>query len=467
LSPGRVLMLALYHGLQQAVGAYTPWGALTGIRPSKMVREWLTRGWSDDKIIATLADPFCCTRPKAELALTVAHAEDRLTARIYEQAASKPLTPPRHSGLTSTQFAANTYPAARHCGLDPQSPSASHLNNTKKRVASSNRLRIKSAMTVQCEVPPKPVGIYVSVPFCPTRCLYCSFNVDHNFASKDIYAQYVAAVARECKTQAARLREMGGVVSSVYIGGGTPTALPEPLLEQLLNAVAENFDTAVEYSVEAGRPDTLTKEKLAMLRRYGASRIAVNPQTLKDSTLQKTGRKHTAADFFTAFHLARDAGFDCINADLIVGLPGETVDDVHRTMEGVAALSPENITVHTLAVKRASRLNLLKGEYALPDAHTTEAMLAVAEKACQSAGLSPYYMYRQKNMVGMFENVGYAKPGYECLYNVGMMAETQTVLGIGAGAVSKFVTDGYITREFNVKNPEVYVARQGEHHIRP
>ncbi|MCL1786357.1 MAG: coproporphyrinogen dehydrogenase HemZ [Defluviitaleaceae bacterium] len=395
LSPRRLLMLALYHALQQAVGAYTPWGALTGIRPTKMVREWLAWGWSDEKVLATLADPFCCTQEKGKLALTVAHAEERLTARIYEQAAN-------------------------------------------------------------------PVGIYLSVPFCPTRCLYCSFNVDHNFASKDIYTQYVAAVARECKTQAPRLQEMGGVVSSVYIGGGTPTVLPKPLLEQLLNAVAENFDTAVEYSVEAGRPDTLTKEKLAMLRRYGVNRIAVNPQTLKDGTLQKIGRKHTAADFFTAFHLARDAGFDCINADLIVGLPGETVDDVHRTMEGVAALSPENITVHTLAVKRASRLNLLKGEYALPDAHTTEAMLAVAEKACQSAGLSPYYMYRQKNMVGMFENVGYAKPGCECLYNVGMMAETQTVLGIGAGAVSKFVTDGYITREFNVKNPEVYVARQGE-----
>ena len=395
LSPRRVLMLALYHALQQAVGAYTPWGALTGIRPTKMVREWLAWGWSDEKVLATLADPFCCTQEKGKLALTVAHAEERLTARIYEQAAN-------------------------------------------------------------------PVGIYLSVPFCPTRCLYCSFNVDHNFASKDIYAQYVAALVQDCKAQARRLAQIGGVVSSVYIGGGTPTVLPEYLLQQLLHAVAENFDTAVEYSVEAGRPDTLTREKLALLRRYGVSRIAVNPQTLKDATLQKIGRRHTAADFFTAFHFARDMGFPSINTDLIVGLPGETVDDVRCTMDEVAALSPENITVHTLAVKRASRLNLEKGEYALPNAHTTEAMLDAAQEACENAGLSPYYLYRQKNMVGMFENVGYAKPGHECLYNVGMMAETQTVLGIGAGAVSKFVEGGHIRREFNVKNPEVYVARHGE-----
>ena len=392
LSPRRVLMLAIYHALQGAIGAYTPWGALTGIRPSKMVREWFALGWTDDKIIATLADPFCCKREKAQLALIVAKAERDLTKRIYQTR--------------------------------------------------------------------NPVGIYISIPFCPTRCVYCSFNVDHNYASKDIYREYVTTIVHECKAQAERLRKIGGAVSSIYIGGGTPTVLPENLLELLLDSVGPILGPTEEYTVEAGRPDTLTKNKLDILRRYGVNRIAVNPQTLNDKTLSIIGRKHTAADFFRAFHLARDAGFTCINTDIIAGLPGETPDDIRRTMEGITELSPENITVHTLAVKRASRLNESRGEYALPTARITEEMLTTANAACQNAGLHPYYLYRQKNMVGMFENVGYSKPGHECLYNVGMMAETQTVLGIGAGAVSKFVENGKITREFNVKNPEIYIQRR-------
>jgi oxygen-independent coproporphyrinogen-3 oxidase len=392
LPPRRVLMLAIYHALQKAVGAYTPWGALTGIRPSKLVREWLENSWSGEKIISILEEPFCCANEKAKLALTVAHAENFLTKKIFESGSN-------------------------------------------------------------------PVAIYVSVPFCPTRCLYCSFNVNHNFAGADIHSQYVAAVTRECKTQGERLKQIGGAVSSIYIGGGTPTMLRGNLLEELLYAVADNFGHAAEYSVEAGRPDTVTKSKLEILRRYGVNRIAVNPQTLNDNTLQIIGRKHTAADFFRAFHLVRDAGFSWVNTDLIAGLPGETAWDMRRTMESIAKLSPENITVHTLAVKRASRLNEAKQNFILPNAQTTEEMLAVANNACTSSGLFPYYLYRQKNMVGMFENVGYSKPGYECLYNVGMMAETQTVLGVGAGAVSKFVNGGLITREFNPKNPEIYIQR--------
>jgi len=429
LSPRRVLMLALYHALQKAVGAYTPWGALTGIRPSKMVREWLESGWSDEKIISTLADPFCCTSEKAGLALSVARAESELTRRIYNIAT--PIKPFRKAGVAIP---------------------------LSKGVTEACRASFGRGINM---FPPTPVGIYVSIPFCPTRCVYCSFNVAHNFASPDIHAQYVTAVAQECKSQAKRLAQMGGVVSSIYIGGGTPTSLSEKLLEQLLDAFGSAFgiNSGIEYSVEAGRPDTLTKHKLDILRKYGANRIAVNPQTLNDQTLSVIGRKHTAADFFRAFALARDAGFECINTDIIVGLPGETPDDVCRTMEGIASLSPENITVHTLAIKRASRLNALRNDYALPGIEDTETMLNIANATCVNTGLRPYYMYRQKNMVGMFENVGYSKPGHECLYNVGMMAETQTVLGIGAGAVSKFVEDGKISREFNVKNPEIYVER--------
>jgi len=396
LSSRRALMLAVYHALQNTIGAYTPWGALTGIRPTKMVREWLENSYSHEKIIALMADPFCCTEEKAHLALKVAEAEIELTRRIY----------------------------------------ASQL--------------------------PTPIGIYISIPFCPTRCAYCSFNVDHKPAAKDIEEQYITKLIQEFPATVQRLRELGGKVSSIYIGGGTPTALSDKLLEQLLETVYTEFPSkGLEFSVEAGRPDTFTKSKLGILRRYGVNRIAVNPQTLNDSTLQIIGRKHTAADFFRAFDMARDAGFKCINTDIIAGLPGETPDDMHRTMEGIVKLSPENITVHTLAIKRASRLNAALERYSLPDAKTTETMLGIASAACRNAGLEPYYLYRQKNMVGMFENVGYSKPGHECLYNVGMMAETQTVLGIGAGAVSKFVdlTNNKIYREFNVKNPEIYVER--------
>jgi len=417
LSPRRVLMLAMYHALQSAVGAYTPWGALTGIRPSKMVREWLDCGYSHEKIRALMADPFCCTPDKARLALEVAEAEIKINSIIAAapviSAAPVIATAPVIAGLT------------------------------------------RNLQT--------PIGIYISIPFCPTRCVYCSFNVDHKPAAKNIEEQYIAKLIQECTAQAQRLRELGGTLSSIYIGGGTPTALPENLLEQLLDAVAVSFNPqpGLEFSVEAGRPDTFTKSKLALLRRYGVNRIAVNPQTLNDNTLAIIGRKHTAADFFRAFDMARDAGFECINTDIIAGLPGETPCDMRRTMEGIAALSPENITVHTLAVKRASRLNATLASYALPDAKTTETMLGIASDICQSAGLKPYYLYRQKNMVGMFENIGYSKPGHECLYNVGMMAEVQTILGIGAGAVSKFVdvANNKIHREFNVKNPEIYVER--------
>jgi len=405
LSPRRVLMLAIYHTLQTIKPTNTPWGALTGIRPSKMVREWLQNGYSDKTVLATMQDPFCCTPEKAHLALEVAKAEQALTTRIYE---------------TTTN----------------------------------------------------PIAIYISIPFCPTRCLYCSFNTAQSYANRDIHANYISAIIHECKTQAARLRELGGRVSSIYIGGGTPTVLSDYLLEKLLDTVRTIFiEHPVEFTIEAGRPDSLTQSNLRIMHCYGANRIAVNPQTLNDNTLQTIGRNHTAASFFRAFHQARDTGFDCINTDIIAALPSETPDDMRRTMEGLAPLSPENITVHTLARKRASRLNESikdacncsntqnKANITLPAAHCAEEMLQITNATCTAAGLLPYYLYRQKNMVGMLENVGYSKLGHECLYNVGMMAETQSVLGIGAGAVSKFVEGEKISREFNVKNAEIYIER--------
>ncbi|MCL1844128.1 MAG: coproporphyrinogen dehydrogenase HemZ [Defluviitaleaceae bacterium] len=428
LNPRRVVMLALYHALQKAVGAQTPWGALTGIRPSKLVREWLANGTDDEQIIARLKEPFCCSEEKAKLALTVARAEERLTRRIFGAFAKK--------------------------------------QEQKQDV----------------------IGIYVSVPFCPSRCIYCSFNMVNSPADANILEQYVTALICECRKKAASLRD--SLVSSVYIGGGTPTVLPEYLLEKLLDTVSGLFcngEMFPEFTVEAGRPDTLTAEKLKIMRKYGVNRIAVNPQTLNDRTLAAIGRDHTAADFFRAFDYAREAGFSCINTDLIAGLPGETLGDMRRNMEALARLLPENITIHTLAVKRASRLiaapikpfrnagvaippfrgvnNEQRGEssffqnIAPPISKVVESMLHEAAESCASMGFLPYYLYRQKNMVGLFENVGYSLPGSECLYNIGMMAEVQTILGIGAGAVSKYVRGNKITREFNVKNPEIYISR--------
>ncbi|MCL2386666.1 MAG: coproporphyrinogen dehydrogenase HemZ [Defluviitaleaceae bacterium] len=395
LNPRRYVMLAVYHALQKAVGAYTPWGTLTGIRPSKLVREWLDGGFDNDKVISILMNPFCCSEEKARLALTVAHAEKRVERRI---------------------------------------------NNT--------------------------IGLYVSVPFCPSRCVYCSFNTSFKFADETFLERYIAALIGECHEKAVQVRDMGATISSIYVGGGTPTFLPENLLERLLGEICEAFSgtSPLEFTVEAGRPDTLTAAKLKLLRKHSVNRIAVNPQTLNDQTLTTIGRNHTADDFFKAFCIAREVGFDCINTDIIAGLPNETPNDMRRNMEALAKLSPENITIHTLAVKRASRLNEQRASSthtdSAPDPRIVESMLSIAAEYTAKMGHSPYYLYRQKNMVGLFENIGYSLPNHECLYNVGMMAEVQTILGIGAGAVSKFVEGTKITREFNAKNPEIYIERR-------
>lgn len=400
LNKRRVLMLCMYHALQRAIGVHTPWGSLTGIRPSKLVREWMDAGHQEEKILDVLTGTYCCQAEKARLAITVAHAEKRLTP------------------------------------------------------------------------PPNTIGIYVSIPFCPTRCVYCSFNTSQKPADADLQTRYSAALIGECFEKAKQAQAMGATISSIYIGGGTPTVLSENLLEKVLDAIGAAFGlltkSDIEYTVEAGRPDTLTPEKLSLLRRYGVNRIAVNPQTLNDRTLSTIGRGHTAADFFAAFEMARDAGFASINTDLIAGLPNETTGDMQRNMEALSKLSPENITIHTLALKRASQLkeNLRANPVGLldeSDIHPPVAeMLNCAADACAAMGLFPYYLYRQKNMVGLLENVGYSRPGHECLYNIGMMAEVQTILGIGAGAVSKFVDleNNKISREFNAKNPEIYIERR-------
>jgi oxygen-independent coproporphyrinogen-3 oxidase len=259
----------------------------------------------------------------------------------------------------------------------------------------------------------------------------------------------------------------GRPLDSVYIGGGTPAALDCGKLRVLLEMAGAYFDTraAKELSVEAGRPDALDWDKLSLLKEFGATRISINPQTLSDKTLSVIGRKHTAEDFTRAFRMARESGFDNINSDLILGLPGEDPEQARRTFEGMAELGPESLTVHTLAVKRASLLkeSLEEHQSSIAKAAQMEKMLDVSQKACASMGMKPYYMYRQKNMVGNFENGGYCLPGRESFYNVAIMEETQTIWAAGAGAVSKIVCgENRFFRVANVKSLPDYIGRIDE-----
>lgn len=312
------------------------------------------------------------------------------------------------------------------------------------------------------------VSIYIGVPFCPSICQYCSFSSYSRDKFGKYMADYVDALVKEIRYlgQAAK----GKFVENIYIGGGTPTTLSDNDFEKMLTAVAEAFDTAacLEYSVEAGRPDTITAGKLALMQKYGVGRISINPQTLNDNTLVRIGRGHTVADFHAAYALAQDAGFRHINIDLILGLTGEGVQDVKHTLRGITTLAPNAVTIHTMTVKRASRLRQELEDFNPIDVKIMEEMLTLANDYMVKAGLSPYYMYRQKNSLGNFENVGYSTPGFEGRYNVQIMEERQSVLAAGAGAVTKLVTaqgqglNERIKRIFNLRNPVDYIRQVDE-----
>lgn len=308
------------------------------------------------------------------------------------------------------------------------------------------------------------ISLYIGIPFCPTRCLYCSFTSYPIDIYKTKVDGYVEALIKELKFLGEKAQ--GKRLDSIYIGGGTPTSLTAEHLDKIMAAVLETFDLSniLEYTVEAGRPDTITAEKLKVIKKNGASRISVNPQTMNDETLKLIGRRHTVDDIKRVFYEARSVGHDNINMDLILGLPGEGEDEVKNTMEEIKKLSPESLTVHTLAVKRASRLKETLGEYDLAKAMLMENILGLSAKGAAEMGLAPYYMYRQKNMLGSFENVGYAKKGFESIYNVVIMEETQSIYAAGAGASTKLYdpeTDR-IERIFNVKNVDEYIGRIDE-----
>jgi oxygen-independent coproporphyrinogen-3 oxidase len=300
------------------------------------------------------------------------------------------------------------------------------------------------------------VDIFIGIPFCTTRCAYCSFASNVPGVFKGAEEQYVAALLRELSDIGLRLN--GRRVRSVYVGGGTPTALNDKNFETVLSRAAEIAAGADEFTVEAGRPDTITEEKLSIIKDAGAGRVSVNPQTLNNSTLERIGRRHTAQDFIRAYGMARDKGF-VINVDVIVGLPDEKLEDVMATLESVISLSPENITVHTLAVKRASKF-AETNMGAFPGDNETALMVGDAAKLIKAAGYNPYYMYRQKYMKGSLENAGYARPGYECLYNIDNMEELLSVEAFGAGAISKLVINHgeRIERSANTKDLRLYIG---------
>ncbi len=386
------LRMSAFHCLMRVKPTKMHWGALTGVRPAKIVWSMWDSGYTDEQVYNSLKNDYCVSDEKIRLAMTVAKNEREIVQRGT----------------------------------------------------------------------PDKVGLYIGIPFCPTRCLYCSFTSYPLKQYTNKVDSYLDALETEMKYVSSVIADK--TIESLYIGGGTPTSLNEVQLDRLLAMVAKYFKTPLEYTVEAGRPDTITRQKLKTMHEYNVGRISINPQTLNDKTLELIGREHNTQMFLDAFNMAREEGHSHINTDIILGLPGEGKDEVTLTMEGLAKLSPESITVHTLAVKRASRLKETLDKYSMQTIENMEEMLSVAAKHTAAMGMHPYYMYRQKNMVGNFENVGYCKDGCECVYNVQIMEEKQSIWALGAGGSTKLVepeTDR-IERVFNVKSVDDYITRIDE-----
>lgn len=382
--------LGLFHALAAATGHRPPWGALTGVRPTRLVYDAMAAGRSLEEAVRHVQQVFFLSEEKAALLGRIVAVQQRL----------------------------------------PESQ-------------------------------PNGVAVYIGIPFCETRCSYCSFlSCEAGDGSR--LPPYVEALTKEIALTIQLMDRRGLVARSLYVGGGTPTVLPAPLLKQVLSAARPLIDQAREVTVEAGRPDSITAEKLQIIRDMGAGRISVNPQTFHDSTLQLIGRRHTTRQSLQAFQLAREMGFSHINMDLIAGLPGEDLLMFDTSLNQALALNPESITVHTLSLKRASTL-YREGLRQADDQQVGE-MVSRAHTETAAKGYEPYYLYRQKRMAGNLENVGYAKPGYACLYNIDMMEDHTTVLAMGAGAVSKWVSPGRerVLRSPNVKDIGHYLSRVEE-----
>lgn len=333
-----------------------------------------------------------------------------------------------------------------------------HVSPPRRRLAMDCA---KACLAVEADLLPQEISLYVGIPFCPTRCAYCSFISAAGHKHK-LIPPYLEALRQEIAAAGETVGRLGKTLRSVYIGGGTPTTLSPSQLADLLSHLQRAFSLApgLEFTVEAGRPDTITREKLAAIRAGGGNRISVNPQSMDDVVLQAMGRDHRAADIYRAYELVRQADFTAVNMDLIAGLPQDSEAGFRHSLEAVMSLGPENITVHTLALKRGSRLR--EEGSSIPDGQTVANMLDYAWQALREGGYVPYYLYRQKYMSGSLENVGWCKPGFASLYNICMMEELHPVLSLGAGGVTKAVDleRGQVRRLSNPKFPQEYLRDQ-------
>lgn len=386
----------IYRVMHELTKAELPWGALTGIRPTKLIVTMIEAApdVTDEEITSFLKENYYVTDEKAALGIQIARREIKLLEKIdYEEGYS----------------------------------------------------------------------LYIGIPFCPTTCLYCSFTSYPIGAYTKKADDYVTALLKEISYASARFADRK--LNSIYIGGGTPTTLEPEQLDRLLHAVRDSFDFShnQEFTVEAGRPDSITPEKLAVLLKHGVTRISINPQTMSQKTLDLIGRYHTVEQVKETFQLARKMGFDNINMDFIVGLPGETMEDIRFSMEEVQKLNPDSLTIHSLAIKRAARLNIMREQYKDFTIENNEQIMELCAVAAENMGMTPYYMYRQKNIAGNMENVGYARIGKAGVYNILIMEEKQTIVALGAGSVTKRIyPDGRIERCANVKDVGQYIDRIDE-----
>ncbi len=438
---------ALFLLLREATGIVPPWGMLTGVRPVRLVRELRAgrrEAWEPDAAAGDAGDAGLA-------ALGPADGAAKSAPDFADSAVPNAPVPAR-----------GTEPAAPDSA---QAPAADALGAylREKYFVSAEKYRL-AARTADNQAAalawntPQSYSLYISIPFCPSRCSYCSFVSRTTADSGHLIEPYLQALCRELADISALAARLGLRLETIYIGGGTPTAVSAAQLRTLLQAVRDHFDvpSVREYTVEAGRPDCTTPEKLAVIRAYGATRISINPQTLSDEVLAAIGRRHTAQDVLDCFAEARRQGFDNINMDLIAGLPHDTPAGFVRTLQGVLTLAPENITVHTLTLKRASNLVI---EHAPTEYGDVARMLASCALLGEH-GYEPYYLYRQKGTLQNLENTGYTKPGFAGLYNIFIMEEVHTILSAGAGGSTKLVgPDGAIRRIFNYKYPLEYIER--------
>ena len=384
----QMLQQSYYLAAVQLLPATPPWGALAGVRPTKITTKHMLEGGTPKSADKLLKDVYYVTESRRKLA----------------------------------------------------------IDCSSSTVAAVKQLE------------PGDISLYVGIPFCPTRCTYCSF-VSRTIGRKtELLEPYLNALTAEIRHAGKLLRDSGRAVRTVYIGGGTPTTLSSTQMAGLLDSIRDSFDLSrcIEFTVEGGRPDTLDAEKLRTIARHGADRMSINPQTMEDAVRRACGRPHKAADVLRAYEQAMDAGFKAINMDLIAGLPQDSVDGFKRSLDAVARLNPANITVHTLALKKGA--DLFERRESLPSGEAVTEMVRYAESLLRGKDYKPYYLYRQKYMSGSFENVGWSRDGLDCLYNIYMMEEIHTILSLGGGGMNKVnLPDGSLRRFHNPKFPEQYI----------